>query len=96
MTPTLPVFALPMRLALAAGLALALAGCRNDEGAAAPADADAVPPASTSASPSRAPSAIFLHPDGMGANTWMATRLMHVGPDGRLAWDALPDRKSVV
>jgi alkaline phosphatase len=35
-------------------------------------------------------SAIFLHPDGMGANTWMATRLMHVGPDGRLAWDQLP------
>ena len=35
-------------------------------------------------------SAIFLHPDGMGANTWMATRLMQVGPDGRLAWDQLP------
>lgn len=35
-------------------------------------------------------SAIFLHPDGMGANTWSATRLMQVGPDGRLAWDALP------
>jgi alkaline phosphatase len=35
-------------------------------------------------------SAIFLHPDGMGANTWAATRLMHVGPDGRLAWDRLP------
>lgn len=94
MTPTLPVFALPMRLALAAGLALALAGCRNDEGAAAPADAPAdaaaAPSTSTSTSLSRAPSAIFLHPDGMGANTWMATRLMHVGPDGLLAWDALP------
>lgn len=92
MTPTLPVFALPMRLALAAGLALALAGCRNDEGAAAPADApaDAAAAPSTSTSLSRAPSAIFLHPDGMGANTWMATRLMHVGPDGLLAWDALP------
>lgn len=35
-------------------------------------------------------SAIFLHPDGMGANTWSATRLMLVGPDGRLAWDRLP------
>ena len=35
-------------------------------------------------------SAIFLHPDGMGANTWAATRLMQVGPDGRLAWDRLP------
>lgn len=35
-------------------------------------------------------SAIFLHPDGMGANTWSATRLMQVGPDGRLAWDRLP------
>lgn len=35
-------------------------------------------------------SAIFLHPDGMGANTWAALRLMQVGIDGRLAWDALP------
>jgi alkaline phosphatase len=35
-------------------------------------------------------SAIFLHPDGMGANTWMATRLYTVGVDGRLAWDRLP------
>jgi alkaline phosphatase len=35
-------------------------------------------------------SAIFLHPDGMGANTWMALRLKDVGPDGRLAWDRLP------
>lgn len=35
-------------------------------------------------------SAVFLHPDGMGANTWMAVRMQQVGPDGRLAWDALP------
>lgn len=35
-------------------------------------------------------SAIFLHPDGMGANTWSAVRLFEVGPDGRLAWDQLP------
>ena len=35
-------------------------------------------------------SAIFLHPDGMGANTWAAARLHQVGPDGRLAWDRLP------
>jgi alkaline phosphatase len=35
-------------------------------------------------------SAIFLHPDGMGANTWMAARMLAVGPDGRLAWDRLP------
>lgn len=42
------------------------------------------------ASASRPGSAIFLHPDGMGANTWSATRLMQVGPDGRLAWDRLP------
>lgn len=35
-------------------------------------------------------SAIFLHPDGMGANTWAAVRLHQVGPDGRLAWDRLP------
>jgi alkaline phosphatase len=35
-------------------------------------------------------SAIFLHPDGMGANTWNALRMRSVGPDGRLAWDRLP------
>lgn len=35
-------------------------------------------------------SAVFLHPDGMGLNTWSAVRLWSVGPDGRLAWDALP------
>lgn len=39
----------------------------------------------------RSQSAIFLHPDGMGANTWAAVRLAAVGPDGRLAWDRLPD-----
>lgn len=32
-------------------------------------------------------SAIFLHPDGMGANTWTAVRLIVAGPDGRLHWD---------
>lgn len=35
-------------------------------------------------------SAVFLHVDGMGANTWTAVRLAEVGPDGRLAWDRLP------
>jgi alkaline phosphatase len=35
-------------------------------------------------------SAIFLHPDGMGANAWGVVRLAEVGPDGRLAWDELP------
>lgn len=35
-------------------------------------------------------STIFLHPDGMGANTWNALRMREVGPDGRLAWDRLP------
>jgi len=39
---------------------------------------------------SAAPSAIFLHPDGMGAGTWAALRLREAGPDGRLAWDRLP------
>jgi alkaline phosphatase len=39
--------------------------------------------------PVHAGSAIFLHPDGMGANTWNVVRLREVGPDGRLAWDRL-------
>lgn len=43
------------------------------------------------ASPQGPRSAIFLHPDGMGANTWQLVRLKEVGPDGRLAWDRLPD-----
>jgi alkaline phosphatase len=34
--------------------------------------------------------AIFIHPDGMGANTWMGVRLLVAGPDGRLAVDGLP------
>jgi alkaline phosphatase len=47
-----------------------------------------LPTAAESSEPPR--SAIFLHPDGMGANTWAALRLLKAGPDGRLAWDALP------
>ncbi len=60
----------------------ALSGCAS------PQLRSAQEPAGRQSDPPR--SAIFIHPDGMGANTWMATRLMHVGPDGRLAWDALP------
>lgn len=41
-------------------------------------------------------SAIFLHPDGMGANTWGVIRLAEVGPDGRLAWDRLPETAAYV
>jgi alkaline phosphatase len=66
---------LPLALTLAVGAALFAAS------------ATAADTASGAASPR---SAIFLHPDGMGANTWSATRLMTVGPDGRLAWDQLP------
>jgi len=41
-------------------------------------------------SPNATPaSAIFLHPDGMGANTWTAIRLKEVGPDGQLNWDKM-------
>lgn len=78
----MPRRTLPLRLALATSLATALgllAGCQRAEAPASEAPAAEVPR-----------SAIFLHPDGMGANTWAATRLMQVGPDGRLAWDALP------
>ena len=50
----------------------------------------AEPVAPTVAPTPRPGSAIFLHPDGMGANTWSATRLLQVGPDSRLAWDRLP------
>ena len=76
----------PARLALTAALALALAACQP--AAEAPSAETESAATTTESSPPR--SAIFLHPDGMGANTWMATRLMHVGPDGRLAWDQLP------
>jgi alkaline phosphatase len=33
---------------------------------------------------------IFVHPDGTGLNHWTAARAYWKGPDGRLAWDALP------
>lgn len=82
--------ALPARLALAAALAVALAACQPATDAPAASDAAAPNPALGAATVERPRSAIFLHPDGMGANTWMATRLMQVGPDGRLAWDQLP------
>lgn len=45
--------------------------------------------ATVAASPAAAQSVVFLHPDGMGANTWQLARLASVGPDGRLAWDRL-------
>ncbi|MFN8902010.1 MAG: alkaline phosphatase, partial [Lysobacteraceae bacterium] len=81
--------ALPRRLALSLGLATARVGLAGCQPATEPAPAAAPDPAvAPAARPGRR--AIFLHPDGMGANTWMATRLMHVGPDGRLAWDQLP------
>lgn len=44
----------------------------------------------TAPAPALAGSAVFLHPDGMGANTWHAVRLIEAGPDGRIAWDGLP------
>lgn len=34
-------------------------------------------------------SVIFIHPDGTGANTWGAARMLLVGPDGDLHWDKL-------
>jgi alkaline phosphatase len=73
-------------LALAIVLALSACSQGSPPAALAPAAAEK-PPAATAA---QVGSAIFLHPDGMGANTWSATRLMQVGPDGRLAWDQLP------
>ncbi len=60
-------------------------------GLAAPVLATLALPEASARSRRRGPrSVIFLHPDGMGANTWMAVRLADVGPDGRLAWDRLP------
>lgn len=33
---------------------------------------------------------IFVHPDGTSIGSWMATRFVHVGPDGQLNWDRMP------
>ena len=95
---TAPIRLPSTRLAIALAAALALAGCQpaNDDATpvdAADAEANAAAAAvdAEAAATGNAPrSAIFLHPDGMAANTWSAARLMQVGPDGRLAWDALP------
>ncbi|MEM1011964.1 MAG: alkaline phosphatase [Planctomycetota bacterium] len=35
-------------------------------------------------------SVIFFHPDGAGAGTWAAARMLYAGPDGDLEWDLLP------
>jgi alkaline phosphatase len=34
-------------------------------------------------------SVIFIHPDGSGASSWAALRLLDVGPDGSLNWDRM-------
>ncbi|MCF7808165.1 MAG: alkaline phosphatase [Candidatus Marinimicrobia bacterium] len=34
-------------------------------------------------------SVIFIHPDGVGANTWNALRAFKVGPDAMLNWDRM-------
>lgn len=47
-------------------------------------------PATPPSSPPSPHGVVFLHPDGMGPNTWTAIRLREVGPDGALAWDGLP------
>ena len=36
-------------------------------------------------------SVIFIHPDGTGLAHWGLARVAHVGPDGELAWDRLPE-----
>lgn len=41
--------------------------------------------------PPKTGSVIFIHPDGAGLNTWTAARMLHVGPDGTLNWDRLPN-----
>jgi alkaline phosphatase len=66
-----------IRSAFAAALACALAA--SALGACAPVAASPPPHG-----------VVFLHPDGMGANTWTAIRLKEAGPDGALAWDGLP------
>ncbi|MEM7807652.1 MAG: alkaline phosphatase [Planctomycetota bacterium] len=35
-------------------------------------------------------SVIFFHPDGAGAGTWAAARMLYVGPDDDLQWDLIP------
>ncbi|MCU0754211.1 MAG: alkaline phosphatase [Xanthomonadales bacterium] len=70
--------------ALLAAAALTLSACSGP-----PAAAPVAAPSPVTV-PEAPKSAIFIHPDGMGANTWMAARLMQLGPDGRLHWDQLP------
>ncbi|MCE2885484.1 MAG: alkaline phosphatase [Planctomycetaceae bacterium] len=36
-------------------------------------------------------SVIFIHPDGTGLAHWGLARVAHVGPDGALVWDRLPE-----
>jgi alkaline phosphatase len=78
---------LTLAVTLLAGAPLAIAASSTSAAPAAPAAIGA--PAAATAVPA-AGSAVFLHPDGMGANTWGVARLVAAGPDGRLAWDQLP------
>ena len=47
-------------------------------------------PAGPAGAQERPANVIFFHPDGFGVNHWGATRMVHVGPDGRMEWDRLP------
>lgn len=44
----------------------------------------------TAASAQDTGNVIFFHPDGTGANHWLAARMHVAGPDGELNWDRLP------
>jgi alkaline phosphatase len=51
---------------------------------------DTAPSNGAGRGPSRG-SVIFIHPDGTGLAHWGLARVAHVGPDGELAWDRLPE-----
>jgi len=44
-----------------------------------------------SQSQSQPANVIFVHPDGAALNSWNAARTYWKGPDGRLAWDLMPE-----
>ncbi|UCH83688.1 MAG: alkaline phosphatase [Candidatus Latescibacterota bacterium] len=74
--------------AIIAAVCVAVTSCRGgDDGAEA-----AMPQARNDASASTGSSTgsvVFIHPDGTGATTWAALRLLEVGPDGYTNWDKM-------
>ena len=77
------------RFALCTCLVLLVSACDSGSSVSSPRASIDRPPRSIDGPPQKG-NVVFLHPDGMGANTWGVVRMATLGPDGRLNWDRMP------